>query len=66
MFHAGSTQIEVGPAAGLTGSPRSWVNVTGLHTVSKGKLRRKRGRLSPAELDRVAAAIRGYLDIHDD
>ncbi len=59
----GSTHIEVGHDAGLTGRDRSWVNVTGLHTVPKGKLRTHRGRLSPGELHRVAAAIRGYLDL---
>lgn len=62
----GSTHIEVGSEAGLTGPAGSWVNVTGLHTVSKAKLLRQRGRLSPAELRRVAAALRGYLDLDND
>lgn len=61
----GSTHIEVGPATGLTGRERSWVNVTGLHTVPKGKLRRHRGRLAPAELTHVASAVRVYLDLDD-
>jgi mRNA-degrading endonuclease toxin of MazEF toxin-antitoxin module len=58
-----TTHIEVPPEAGLTGRDRSWVNVTGLHTVPKGKLRRPRGRLSPDELDRVAEAVRLVLDL---
>ena len=62
----GSTHVEVGPEAGLTGRPRSWVNVTGLHTVPKDKLRIYRGRLSPTELDHVADAVRAYLDLDDD
>lgn len=62
----GSTHIEVGPEAGLTGRPRSWVNVTGLHTVPKGKLHIHRGRLSPAELAQVCAAVGSYLDLDQD
>jgi mRNA interferase MazF len=61
-----STHVEVPPDAGLTGQDRSWVNVTGLHTVPRGKLRRRRGRLAPIELDRVGAAIRLYLDVDPD
>lgn len=62
----GTTHIEVGPEAGLSGRSRSWVNVTGLHTVPKGKLRIHRGRLSPTELGHVAAAVRAYLNLDDD
>ena len=58
-----STHIEVDSAAGLTGRERSWVNATGLHTVSKGKMRRHRGRLTPTELRRVNGAVRLYLDL---
>lgn len=60
-----STHIGIGAEAGLTGPAPSWVNVTGLHTVPKGKLRRRRGQLAPAELDHVAAAVRAYLDLDD-
>lgn len=60
----GSTHIEVvGHEAGLTGRSRSWVNVTGLHTVPKGTLRIHRGRLSRSEINHVAAAVRTYLDL---
>lgn len=58
-----STHIEVSPDAGLTGRERSWVNVTGLHTVPKGRLRRHRGRLAAWELEHVADAVRLYLDL---
>lgn len=61
-----STHVEVPREAGLTGRDRSWVNVTGLHTVPRGKLRRRRGRLTPAELDQVGAAVRLYLDVEPD
>jgi mRNA-degrading endonuclease toxin of MazEF toxin-antitoxin module len=43
-----------------------WVNTTGLHTVPKGKLRRRRGRLGDAELAHVAVAVRAYLDLDED
>jgi mRNA interferase MazF len=58
-----ATHVEVGAAAGLTGRDRSWINATAIHTVAKGKLRRHRGRLSPAELRRVDEALRLYLDL---
>lgn len=61
-----STHIEVDAAAGLTGRPQSWVNVTGLHTVPKEKLRRRRGRLAQPELEHIAAAVRAYLDLDDE
>jgi mRNA-degrading endonuclease toxin of MazEF toxin-antitoxin module len=58
-----STHIEVPPEVGLTGRDQSWVNVTGLHTVMKGKLQRQRGRLGPIELDHVKNAIRLVLSL---
>lgn len=58
-----STHIEVPPDVGLTDRDRSWVNVTGLHTVAKGKLRRQRGRLAPIELDHVKVAVRLVLSL---
>ena len=58
-----STHVEVSSEAGLTGRDRSWVNTTGLHTTPRGRLRRRRGRLAPPELDSVGAAVRRYLDI---
>jgi mRNA interferase MazF len=61
-----TTHVEVSPEVGLTGRSRSWVNTTGLHTVARGRLRHRRGRLAPPELDRVGAAIRLYLDIELD
>lgn len=57
------THVEVDSDSGLTGRDRSWVNSTGLHTVAKGKLRRRRGRLSPLELRRVSEAVCLYLDL---
>lgn len=58
-----STHIAIGSESGLRANPLSWINVTGIHTVPKGKLRRHRGRLAPAELARVNSAVRPYLDV---
>lgn len=60
-----STHIEIGPGTGLSGRPRSWINVTGIHTVPKDKLRRQRGRLAPPELSHLAAAVFNYLELDD-
>lgn len=56
-----TTHVELSAESGLT--ERSWVNVTGLHTIPKGKIRRHRGRLASGELARVAEAVRLYLDL---
>lgn len=49
--------------AGLSGHDVRHVNVTDLHTLPKGKLRKQRGRLSLAELGKVEGAIRAYLGL---
>ena len=61
-----ATHIGVGGEAGLTGRTQSWVNVTGLHTVPKEKLRKQRGRLAPVELRSISIAIRVVLDLDDE
>ncbi|HMA46045.1 MAG TPA: type II toxin-antitoxin system PemK/MazF family toxin [Frankiaceae bacterium] len=58
-----TTHLDVPPEVGVTGRGRSWVNVTALHTVPKGKLRRYRGRLAAADMARVEEAVRRYLDL---
>lgn len=58
-----STHVPVGPEAGLTGRDQSWINVPALHTVTRGKLRCLRGRLSLAELDSLDKALRLCLDL---
>ncbi|MGH3519480.1 MAG: type II toxin-antitoxin system PemK/MazF family toxin [Haloechinothrix sp.] len=57
-----STHIEISGESGLTGRDRFFINATALHTIPKGKLRRRRGRLAPPELDHLASALRLYLD----
>jgi len=46
-------RIPVGPEVGLTSHHESYVDPASLFTVSKAQLRRRRGRLSPAELTAV-------------
>lgn len=58
-----STHVELGGDAGLTGRDRSFVNATAVHTIPKGKLRKQRGRLAPAELEHLSRALRLYLDL---
>lgn len=58
-----STHVRLDQEAGLTSHDVSYVNVTDLHTLPKGKLRKQRGRLSLAELSKVEGAIRAYLGL---
>jgi mRNA interferase MazF len=57
------THIPLGAEAGLTRHDVSYANATDLHTVDQSRLRRRRGRLHPAELQRLEAAIRTYLGL---
>jgi mRNA interferase MazF len=57
------THIPLGPDAGLTGYGECYVNATDLHPIPKLRLRRRRGRLHPAELRRVEGAVRAYLGL---
>lgn len=59
----GSTHVPVGSDAGLTRYDISYVNATDLHTAAKDSLRRRRGRLHPAELARLEDAVRTYLGL---
>ena len=58
-----STHVRLDRDAGLTGHDVSYVNATDLHTPPKGKLRKKRGRLHPAEMGKVEDAVRAYLGL---
>jgi mRNA interferase MazF len=57
------THIELDREAGLTRYDVSYVNATDLHTVAQTRLRRRRGRLRPAELRQLEAAVRTYLGL---
>ncbi len=57
------THIPLGADVGLARYDVSYLNATDLHTVDQSRLRRRRGRLHPAELQRLDAAIRTYLGL---
>ncbi len=57
------THIPLDPEAGPTGHDISYANATDLHSVDRSRLRRRRGRLHPAELQRLESAIRTYLGL---
>lgn len=57
------THVPIGSECGVTKYPESYVNCTDLHSVDKPRLRRRLGRLAPAELRSVEAAIRTILGL---
>lgn len=57
------THIPVDAESGLTKYEMSFVNATDLHTIARSRLRRRRGRLHPAELHRLESAFRTYLGL---
>jgi mRNA interferase MazF len=57
------THIPLDPEAGLTRYDLSYANATDLHSVDRSHLRRRRGRLHQAELQRLESAVRTYLGL---
>jgi len=57
------THVPLDAEAGLTGYDVSYANATDLHSVHRGRLRRRRGRLHLAEMQRLESAIRTYLGL---
>jgi mRNA interferase MazF len=55
------THVAVDADAGLTRYDESYVDITGVQAVARGRLRRRRGLLAPSELDRVTDQLRVYL-----
>nr|WP_281182201.1 type II toxin-antitoxin system PemK/MazF family toxin [Micromonospora mirobrigensis] len=58
-----ATHVPVGREVGLTRYDQSYINCTDLHTVDKPRLRRRLGRLAPAELRHVEERIRQILGL---
>ena len=58
-----TTHVALGSDAGLTRYDVSYANATDVHTIDKARLRRRRGRLHPAELRSLEAAVRTYLGL---
>lgn len=56
-----STHVALEPAAGVTKYSVSWVNATDLQAVPVTRLRRRRGRLAPGELEALENCVRDVL-----
>lgn len=59
-----STHVPLGPDAGLDRYDESYANVTDLHTIPLAACRRRRGLLSPAELETIGDAVRTVLGLN--
>lgn len=58
------THVSIGVEAGVAKYDESFVNITDIHSVAKGRAFRYRGRLDPpTELDRVSGLVRVYLGL---
>ncbi|MFL6074556.1 MAG: type II toxin-antitoxin system PemK/MazF family toxin [Mycobacteriales bacterium] len=57
------THVAIGPEGGVSKYPESYVNCTDLHSVDKPRLRRRLGRLAPAEMRSVEIAVRTVLGL---
>ncbi len=57
------THVALDAEAGLTRYPVSFADATDLHTVARTALRKRRGRLHPAEQRRLDSAIGTYLGL---
>ena len=57
-----ATHVRIGPEAGVT-KYESYVNCTDLHTVDKSNLRKRLGRLAPAEMRHVESNLRSILGL---
>ncbi len=57
------THIPLDGEAGVTRYDVSHANATDLHTIDRSRLRRRRGRLHPAEMQHLESAIRTYLGL---
>jgi mRNA interferase MazF len=57
------THIRIGREAGATKYAESFVNCADLHSIAKPSLRRRLGRLAPAEMRSVESAVRVVLGL---
>lgn len=57
------THIPLGTDAGPTRYPESYVDITGVQAVARGRCRRRRGLLAPSELARIEGQLRVYLGL---
>ncbi len=57
------THIPLGADAGLTRYDESYVDITGVQAVARGRCRRRRGLLAPSEMTRIEGQLRVYLGL---
>ncbi len=57
------THIPLGADAGLTRYDESYVDITGVQAVARGRCRRRRGLLTPSEMTRIEGQLRVYLGL---
>ena len=57
------THIPLGADAGLTRYDESYVDITGVQAVARGRCRRRRGLLAPSEMTRIEGQLRVHLGL---
>jgi mRNA interferase MazF len=57
------THLPLTADAGLTRYDESFVDITGLQPVARGRLLRRRGLLTHGELEHIGASVRTYLGL---
>ncbi|SDX58126.1 mRNA interferase MazF [Geodermatophilus africanus] len=57
------THIPLGSDAGLTRYDESYVDITGVQAVARGRCRRRRGLLAPSEMVHIEGQLRVYLGL---
>ena len=57
------THIPLGAEAGLTRYDESYVEITGVQAVARGRCRRRRGLLAPSKMTRIEGQLRVYLGL---
>jgi mRNA interferase MazF len=57
------THIALGADAGLTLYDESYVDVTAVQAMARGRCRRRRGLLAPSEMVRIEGQLRIYLGL---
>lgn len=57
------THIPVTADAGLTRYDESYVDITAVQAVDRGRCRRRRGLLAPSEMVRIEGQLRVYLGL---
>ncbi len=57
------THIPLGADAGRTRYDESYVDITGVQAVARGRCRRRRGLLAPSETTRIEGQLRVHLGL---